>query len=134
MKLQRFDSSHYEHLTGWWKTHGHPIISKHSLSPVGLVCLSDDGKPLAASFLYVMHGCDLGQIAWTTANPDAGLKERYEAVDMVLTGLFDVAKQENRTNVICFSSSSGLTKKLVKHGFNAGKSHDLLAGYFSKDL
>ncbi len=83
--------------------------------------------------MYVMHGCDLAQIAWTTTNPGAGLKQRYEGVNAVLTGLFGIAQANNRSNVICFSSSSGLSKMIKKHGLNIGKSHDLLAGFFKRD-
>lgn len=130
MKLVRFDSSHYDTLTKWWDKHQHPIISQKSLSPIGVITVLDSGEYVSASFLYVMAGCDLGQIAWTTTNPESSSRNRYDGINMCLDGLIDIAKKEKRTNVICFSSSSGLTKLIEKQGFKVGKSHDLLAGYF----
>ena len=127
MKLEKFERKHYETLLDWWEQHGHPVIPYESLSPIGLV-VNDNGNLTCVSFLYVMHGCDLAQIAWTTTNPTSGLKKKHESVGACLHGLYGIAKQNKRTNIICFSSSTGLTKLIKRHGFNVGHTHDLLAG------
>lgn len=128
MELKRFEATHYPELVEWWKHHNHPVIALTSLSPLGLIA-ENNGKLVAVSFLYVMHGCDLGQIAWTTSNPKSGLKERHQAINECILSLYEIAKLNKRNNVICFSSSSGLTKLIKKHGLNVGKAHDLLSGY-----
>ena len=129
----RFDSSYYNEVCDWWKKHNHPQIAEQSLSPYGFVCLNDAKMPVAVSFVYFMAGCTMAQIAWTTTNPNARLKDRYTGVMLCLNGLTELAKQENRKDIICFSSSPGLTRKVKSLGFNIGKTHDLLAGKFYED-
>jgi hypothetical protein len=132
MQLHKFEQSHYEMLVGWWKEHGHPIVAFETLSPIGVI-VEKDGTFLAASFIYVMHGCDLAQIAWTTTNPEGSLKDNYKAVDECITGLLDIVKLNKRKHVICFSSSTGLTRMIKSHGFNVGTTHEVLMGYFHED-
>lgn len=132
MNLLKWDRSHYETLTGWWKAHDHPILRFESLSPIGLVAQKDE-QLVAASFLYVFYGCDVAQIAWTTTNPEAGLKDKYRAIDSCMNGLLSIAKSHNRNQIFCFSNSKGLTKLISKHGLNVGSEHDLLSGTFLKE-
>lgn len=127
MTLERFEQKHFDILSDWWKQHDHPAMDFKALSPLGVVAFDGD-TPVCASFLYVMHGCNLAQIAWTTTNPACGLKTKYYGINMCLGNLYQLALENKRTNVICFSSSSGLTKLMKKQGFNVGTTHNLLAG------
>jgi hypothetical protein len=128
MTITRFSKEHYGLLTSWWKQHGHPEMKFSVLPPTGI--LVNDGKPLVASFLYLWPGTSAAQIAWTTTNPDSGLKQRHLAVNKAVDTLLDIARSNGKTDIICFSSSSGLTKLISKKGLNPGSAHTLLAGYF----
>lgn len=119
-------------LVTWWEKHNHPIISYESLSPLGLLAV-ENGEYVAVSFAYVMHGCDLAQIAWTTTNPEAAPKLKYQAINECISGLLDIVKLNQRKHVICFSSSRGLTRMIEKHGLKTGAAHTLLSGCFVKE-
>jgi hypothetical protein len=108
-------------------------LEKTTLSPVGVIYIDDEGTAIAASFLYIMPGTSLGQIAWTTTNPDAGLKIKHTGVNMCLNSLFEIAQMNKIKDVLCFSSSSGLSNLLKKRGLKSGKQHDVLVGYFKGD-
>ncbi len=132
MKLERFEEKHYNELKQWWIEHNHPTIQFSSLSPYGVVSYIED-VPGCMSFLYIYHGCDMAQIAWTTTNPSLSPRKRHKAVNDTIKSLYEVAKLNNIKNIICFSNSTGLTKLLHKHGLKIGNSHDLLAGYFGDE-
>jgi len=129
MVLKKFEKEHYPIVSEWWKKHEHTKIPEDMLSAIGLICYKDD-KPICASWLYIMVGCKLAQIAWTTTNPDANLRERHKAVNFCIDGLLELAKANNRKRVICFSSSTGLNKVIMKKGLTKKNKHDLLVGEF----
>lgn len=132
MNLQRFSKEHYNTVTSWWKKHEHAIIPESSLSSVGLIAFKGN-KPICVSWLYIMSGCDLGQIAWTTTNPDASLREKYEGVNFCIDGLIELARHYKRKSVVSFSSSKGLSKIIKKKGLSLQRKHDLLLGSFMED-
>lgn len=132
MELYKFNKQHYNTLVEWWKKHEHHILPYSSLSDIGVIVYKNN-KPISASWIYFMNGCDLAQIAWTTTNPDSGLKEKYKAVNLCLDALLDIAKINKRNNVICLSNSTGLTKLVSKKGLNKNKKHDFLVGSFMED-
>lgn len=126
MKLSRFTETDYPMLVEWWTAHKHPIIPFNMLSPFGLVSFSDKSEPAAMSFIYLPQGCDAAQISWTTTNPQVSPRVRYEAVDYVVKGLISLAKKGGRSNVMCFSDSSGLNKIYAKQGLKELKDHKLM--------
>lgn len=128
MRIEKFDKNkHYDILEDWWTEHNHMQVPSSSLSGVGLVVYDND-TPICMSFLYVMAGCDLAQIAWTTTNPEANLRQKYRSILYCLEGLIALAKKYERKHIISFSSSKGLTKILKKSGLGVGKNHEILYG------
>ncbi len=128
MQLRAFNhNADYVMLANWWENHGHPIIDQAALSPIGVVA-EKNGVPVAVSFLSLIYGCNQAILSWTTTNPKASLREKHQGVNDCIKSLCSVAKDKEYVNVICFSASKGLTKIIQRHGFNVGKSHDLLAG------
>ena len=127
MNLILYKKEHYNILTEWWKDHNHAIIEESALSPYSFIVYNND-KPICASFLYVMDKCNLAQIAWTTTNPNAGIKEKYNALNLCLQSLFDLAKLLKINNIVSFSSSKGLNKLYKKNGMYLGKEHTLNMG------
>jgi len=130
MKLIRFDKEkHYNLINMWWKEHKHNSMERDSLSPFGFIVYNNN-TPICASFLYIMAGCNLGQIAWTTTNPKAGLKEKYNAINFCIEGLLALANHYNIKNIISLSNSKGLTKLIQKKNFRTVDKHTLLCGGF----
>lgn len=128
MILKKFEKQDYEIIIDWWKEHQHPIIPFNMLSPAGLILFNEQKQPICASFIYFVANCDIAQIAWTTTNPKAGFKEKYQAVNECIQGLIALARHNKRTNIMCFSDSSGLNKIFHKNGLKELRDHKLLYG------
>lgn len=128
MKLVKFSKKHYEILCQWWEDYGHPNVAFESLSPIGLICYSDEDKPLCLSFVYLAAGTDLGWICWTTGNPDIPKTERKEAIAFCIDGLFAVAKSYGKNHLVCYSQSPNVTEVFKQAGFIVGLPHDMLYG------
>ncbi len=127
MKLHKFEPYHYEEVVKWWTKHGHPVLPMDMLSPFGLIC-ENDSELVAASFIYLVGGCNAAQIAWTTTNPSTSIYKRYEGVDLCIKGLLGLAKQYHKTNVLCLTSSNGLKKIMNRNGLKDLQSHNLHYG------
>lgn len=126
MELRKFDISHYETVVNWWKEHNHPVLPFNTLSTFSFISFKDD-QPIAVSFMYVAGDCDYAQIGWTTTNPNASLRDRYEGVDMCTKGLLELARKYKKTNVMTLCASSGLMKMYQKNTFKKLlHKHDLL--------
>lgn len=125
MIIKKFDKQQYELLKQWWNKHQHPVVPLEMLSTFGLIA-SNGIEPVACSFIYLASDCDFAQIAWTTTNPDSSLRDRYDGVDACIKGLLALAKKYNKSNVVCISDSSGLTKVINKNGLKKLNKHDFL--------
>lgn len=126
MYLRYYNSSDYNTLCNWWEKHKHPIISMDAL-PHGIV-VEKENNLIAMSFVYIMSGCNVAQIAWTTTNPNERLKDRYNAVNLCLDASILHAKKMNKNLIVCFSGHKSITKLLNKKGLFSGKSHDICMG------
>jgi hypothetical protein len=130
MTICYFDKEqHYKQLSNWWVAHGHGKIEASSL-PIGVVVSDASNKLLAMSFIYMMDGTDVAQLAWTTTNPENSNKESYKAVDLAIDALLIVAQKFEKKTILCFSSSKGLTKILNKKNIQENKNHVLSIGGF----
>lgn len=129
MVVKNFNKDYYDVLCLWWKQHNHAIIPLQSL-PLGVVVLDEKQMPVCASFLYVMDKCDMCQIAWTTSNPNATLKQRYVAINKAIDSLLFFANTLNKKNIISFTNSTGLEKILKRKGLLQQSSHSLMIGGF----
>ncbi len=127
MKLVKFEEQHYHEVCSWWTQHGHPVLPFNMLSTFGLMAFEGE-QPICVSFVYLLSDCNIAQIAWTTTNPEAPIRMRYEGVDSTVKGLLGVAKKYNKTNVLCLSDSRGLKKIISRNGLKELKDHTLLYG------
>lgn len=128
MTINYFNPENYKELIQWWKANDHEVISLSSL-PIGVV-VSENNVPLVMSFVYLMDGTDIAQLAWTTSNPMNGLKQNHKAVELAIDALLIVAQKAGKKSVISFSSSKGLTKILNKKNIISNKNHTLSFGRF----
>lgn len=127
MILKRFEPEHHGIVSDWWLKHNHPIMPLNELSPIGLM-VYDNNEPICVSFLYLLSGTSMGQIGFTTSNPEATSKQKHKAIGLCLNGLISLSSKYERSSVVCFSSSKGLTKILKKVGLTQGATHDYLIG------
>lgn len=126
MRFEKFTKEHYPILVDWWTLHKHPVLPFNMLSPIGLISFSNQDEAAAASFIYLVPGADIAQIAWTTTNPNVSARDRYESVEFVIQGLIGLAKNSGRSNILCFSNSRGLNRIFAKQGLQELKEHKLM--------
>lgn len=125
MELKLYEPrKHFTLVYGWWKAHRNSSLDLDSLSGSGLVAYQDE-KPVAAAWLFMSNG-KVAQIGWPVVNPDSGMKQKTEAITLLIQGLSQLAKDQGYTRMMTFSSSSGLTRKFQKEGFTKLIPHDLL--------
>jgi hypothetical protein len=103
----------YEDLKGWWQAHGHKVLSKESLSPVGFI-YEESGIKVCACFLFVGRGCKMAQIGWATSNPEAKLKAKYRGFVNIVKNLLKAAESLEIDTITAATSSRGFGKILNK--------------------
>lgn len=116
MKLIKFDPVlHYEILGEWWRAAGWPIVSLDHL-PGGYVVINRD-MPVCAGFVY-FTGTAFCLFEWIVASPTAGLKERAQALDVLISGVKLLVNQAGVKTIFMSMKHDGLIAKLVNdHGF-----------------
>ena len=121
----------YPTLYGWWKRHNAAVIEPFLLPEFG-VMVSQDGKPVLASFLYTST-CGAAMIGWTVSDPDTGAVTRVKAMETAYNALEELAKGFGVRQVMAFSSEPGLTKFMMKRGYGKFIPHDFLSKNIGAD-
>lgn len=126
MKFKRFEATDYEMVCQWWLKHDHPIVGLEMLSPYGLLAYNDKDEAAAVCFIYFVDGCDIAQLSWGTTNPEVSTRDRYNCMNACIQSLIQLAKVNNRTNIMTFCDSKGLNRLYNKNGLKELKSHKML--------
>jgi len=123
MLLKKYNPLDYKELCSFWSKHNHPEIPATCL-PDGIVVKEDD-KILCFGFIYLVNNASIAQIAWTTTNPEIGLKKRYKAVNMLFDGSISYIHSLGIKNIMCFSDKPSLVKLLNRRGMRIANDHTL---------
>ncbi len=121
MTLVRFESTqHYDMICSWWKTHGWPVVVELDHLPGGYL-VEHDGRPVCAGFLYVT-GTAMAHFEWIVTNPYSGLKERSDALDVLISGIKLIAKSLGIRTIFCSLKRESLIDRMINgHGFIAAE-------------
>ena len=116
MKLVEFvPEVHYSILSYWWQAHGWTPPALDHL-PEGYV-IESRGSPVAAGFVY-RTGTRFCLFEWIVASPEAGLKERAQALDVLISAVRLLLKQAGIKSIFMSVKHDGLIAKLTDdHGF-----------------
>lgn len=79
----------YPEFAEWWKVHGFPAIPIAALNTMGLV-VEEDGKKLAAAWIYTASTGIFCMMEWLVTNPDITPMKAARAIGHLL----DFAGQE----------------------------------------
>ena len=108
----------YQTVKKWWIAHNWPTIPLKSLSPQGLIVLTDDGTPVAAGWLYTCQRTNLGWYEYTVPNPEVSKETRAEGIKVLLAEIDNVAKSSGVEFIFSSSNHPSLINHLQSAGFN----------------
>lgn len=115
LKLRLFTEKDYPTVSEWWKAHDWPPVRLEALGEIGLIALNDT-LPIAAAWLHCMTRY-WGLIEWVIVNPEAGMKDRLLAVELILDRLKVEGKALGVKVFFASIKSPGLIRVYQKHGF-----------------
>lgn len=104
-------SHHYDTLCQWWRAHQWEPVPLSALPRTGLVI-----PGICAGFIYSTDS-DLGWIEWIVSNPESEKVERSKALDTLLEGLKEKAREMGKKVVFSSSNNAGLISRLERSGF-----------------
>lgn len=115
----------YQQLLSWWRSHDafHGKIIEYKTLPNRIFIVSNKGKDLFAIPVYISDS-DFCYIGWVTGNPEAGIKEKYGALEFLYKVIFIVMKSQGFDHILSKTNESGLRRVLENTGFqDADKTH-----------
>lgn len=119
MRVRKFvKATDYPDAVDWWADHSWPVIPPQMLPELGLVA-EDDGFKYCMGWLYRTDS----KICWLeyiVANPDAPLKKRSKAIDLLIEGAIFSAKEMGYKVIFSSLKSKGLMRRFNKQGFVYG--------------
>jgi hypothetical protein len=105
----------YAHVSAWWQAQNWPVIPQEMLPSTGLI-VESEGEKLAAGFLYKTDS----KIAWLeflVGNPESDKMKRRQALDALIQGLCDEARESGFTRIFTSAQHPGLIERYKGHGF-----------------
>lgn len=127
MKIVSYKSDdHYPFIYKWWRIQNGRVLDPAQISDDGAVAFSDDGDPVAASWLYFGNS-QLAHIGFTVANPASGPKEKVKAIKALIDFLVIKAREVGMRYIVSNSDRTALNKLFQKAGFVEMEQHTSLA-------
>lgn len=118
MKIRPFVISDYPEVCEWWRAHEWPPVPLEILSDWGML-VEDAEKPYAAVWLYLSNSKSFTAMEWMVTNPLVGPRKSFQAIEMLVERVKDIAMQNNYT-VFTWASSRGLIRLYEQVGFKIG--------------
>ena len=132
LTVRALQESDWETLQEWWAKWNWPAITKEMLPLNGcgglIVCKGN--IPVVSGFLYLTNS-NVAWMEWIISNQDYREEDRKEALEMLISGLEDIALSVGKTIIL----SVGRNKNLISTHKKLGYTVDGEASYeISKKL
>lgn len=118
LQLRELKESDWSDLIAWWKWWKWPNMAKELL-PMngcgGLMVYKGD-IPIAAGFLYLSNS-KVAWLDWIVSNPEYRDKDRKEALELLITGLENVAKLQGYSIIISIARNKSLIQTHKNLGY-----------------
>jgi hypothetical protein len=114
MNIRNYKSSDYSVISEWWKSHKWPVLPEHMLPKTGMII-----DNFCAGFLYKTDS----SIAWLEfiiSNPSTKKEERADALDILIKGLVNRAKEDGFKTIFTSVEHPSLITKYKNNGFVIG--------------
>ena len=118
LKVRALQESDWETMQLWWKTWGWPVMSKDMLplNGCGGLMVYKEEKLIAAGFLYLSNS-KVAWLDWIISSPTYKEKDRKEALELLISSLEEVARQQDYSIIISIARHKGLINTHRKLGY-----------------
>ena len=118
LKVRALQESDWDTLKSWWKWWRWPEVSKEVLpmNGVGGLMVYKDNTPIATGFLYLSNS-KVAWLDWVISNPKYKEKDRKESIELLISSLEDVARQQDYSVIISITRSKPLIDTHKKLGY-----------------
>lgn len=123
MRLRPITAPEYEVVCQWWTARNLPCVPRVVLPELGVI-VEDEGRDVAAGWIYFDAHNHIGLVDWITTNPVASTSpSTLTAIGHILAFFEDTATQRGCHNLISFvAQDTGLHRVMVKKGWQDPKS------------
>lgn len=122
LSLRALEESDYEDMCSWWKWWRWPEINKEILpmNGTGGLMVYKDNILIAAGFLYLTNS-KAAYLDWIVSNPRYRQPDRKNALEVLITGLEDVAISQGCNTIISITRSKSLMSIHEKLNYTVDK-------------
>ena len=116
MKTRLYVSGDYPTVEKWWAGHKQAAVPANVLPKCGVV-VENNGKPLAAAWLYQDNSVGVAWLAWLVSNPEASPFVVAEALEVLFGATERVARDLQYGLMFTMTERGSLGRWLQRHGF-----------------
>lgn len=118
MTVRPFKPEDHPTIAWWWEVRDFAAIPVKMLPPDGVV-VCEDGRPVAACFLYLgdTHGGKAGWAEWMVTMPGLSPKKALAALEFALNEIILSAKRKGAVFLFTSLRNRGLGKLYQRAGF-----------------
>jgi hypothetical protein len=126
LNIRMLKDSDWDTLVEWWLSwkdwQAHPTKDMLPDNGKGGFIVEYNNKPIVAGFLYLTNS-KVGWLEWIISNPKYKGKNRKEALELLITGVENVAKQQGCTCILSIGRNKSLIKIHEKLGYTIDPKH-----------
>ncbi len=118
LKVRALEESDWDTLQLWWKIWQWPIMNKDMLplDGCGGLMVYKNNTPIVAGFLYLSNS-KVAWLDWIISSPTYKEEDRKEALELLISSLEEVAKQQGYSIIISIARHKGLINTHKKLGY-----------------
>jgi len=128
LELRALKESDWDTLVSWWKWWRWPEMNKDLLPSNGCggLMVYKGETPIAAGFLYLTNS-KATWLDWIVSNPEYKESDRKESIELLISSLEDVARQQGYDIIISIARNKSLIETHKKLGYtvDAIPSHEI---------
>lgn len=125
MFLKQIDlNKDYELLCSWWNKRNFPCMPKEALTDYGYM-VSNENSDIAAVWLYPVVSSKLCWFGFFISNSDISSEIRNEAMDFLVAGIENKARDMGYDIIMTVSSVDQVQKRLEKNNYNVGQKNSI---------
>jgi hypothetical protein len=113
--IREYRSEDYPMLLKWWQGHGWQGVPEAILPKLGVVW-EDDGRPVAAAWLYMDNSIGVCMLEWLVADPEAPGKAVLTAIRHITRFLQERASELNYNVMLTTCRQESLARVYEKIG------------------